>query len=154
MIVKFEKEGLTPFTLDTDKLPAASVEYLLQYGFAQSMQDCIAGRAKAVATEREKEGDTKAEIAEAIAIDIESRLAKRRDAIESGTMTQPSTRDPVAALAKEDVLKALREKGKKASPEKLAELVANHVEKNRAALVAEVERRKVALPVAEVEIDI
>lgn len=151
MKVTFEKEG-TVYSVDTDTLPQASLDYLWQYGFAQSLQDCIAGRAKAVRAEREKAGDSADDIELAVMSDIEGKLAKRVDAIVAGTMGLPTTRDPVATLAKEIVERHVREMGKKVSKEKLAELVATYVEKSRPSLVAELERRKSAAP--DIDLDI
>ena len=38
-------------SLETSTLPESAISYLLQYGFSQSLQDSIAGRAKAVREE-------------------------------------------------------------------------------------------------------
>jgi len=152
MKVTYTRDGTT-FAVDVEKLPPKSLEYLLQYGFAQSLQDSIAGRAKAVRAECvEKGGMTEAEIVAAVEADIAGQLGKRQDAIAAGTVGTPSPRDPVATLAREQVKAALAKAGKKVDADKLAELVAGHVEKNRTALVAELNRRKEELP--EVDLDI
>lgn len=151
MNVTFEKEG-TVYAVDTATLPQASIDYLLQYGFAQSMQDCIAGRAKAVRAERAEAGDDEDTIVLAIMADIEGKLGKRMDAIKAGTMGLPTTRDPVLTLAKEIVARHVAEKGKKVSKEKLAELAAVYAEKSRPALLAELERRK-AVP-SDIDLDV
>ena len=141
MNVAFEKDG-TAYTVDTATLPQASVDYLLQYGFAQSLQDCIAVRAKAVRAERAEAGDDEDAITLAVMADLEGKLNKRVDAIVAGTMGLPVSRDPVLTLAKEIVERHIRETGKKASKDKIAELAATYAAKSRPALVAELERRK------------
>lgn len=153
MNVTFEKDA-TVYELNVESLPAASVAYLLQYGFNQSLQDCIAGRAKAVRAERVAAGDDADAIELAIMADIEGKLGKRVDAIKNGTMGLPTTRDPVATLGKEIVENHLRAQGKKVSKEKLAELVATYVEKSRPQLVAELARRKSLDAVPAVDLDI
>lgn len=151
MQVKFEKEGVE-FNVDTATLPQVSIDYLLQYGFAQSMQDCIAGRAKAVRAETLEKNKNASEddIDLAILSDIEGRLGKRFDAIKAGSVGVSAPRDPVATLAREQVRAAL--KGRKVDAEKLDSLVQAHVAKNRDALVAELARRKAAQ--VEVDLDI
>lgn len=151
MKATFEKEG-TIYAVDTDKLPQASIEYLLQYGFAQSLQDCIAGRAKAVKAEREKAGDDADAIELAVLSDIDGKLNKRVDAIVAGTMGMPTARDPIATLAKEIVERHVKAMNKKVTKEKLAELVATYVEKSRPALLAELNRRRTAA--TDIDLDI
>lgn len=149
MIVNFVK-GKT-YSLDTTSLPQASQDYLLQYGFNQSLQDCIAGVAKAVRAERVEAGDDEEAIEAAIEAAIEGKLSKRVDSLVAGTMGLPTTRDPLATLAKEIVTQHLAAKGAKVSKEKLAELVATYLAKSRPQLEAELERRKSAV---EVDIEI
>jgi len=151
MIVNYERDG-NSFTLDTATLTPAGVDYLLQYGFAQSLQDSVAGEAKRVRAERAKAGDTESEIVEAISEAIAGKLGKRYDSIAASEMGLPSTREPLAALAKELVNRKLAKEGKKVSKERLAELVAEAVENKRDLLVAELARRK-ALEI-DVEVDV
>lgn len=59
-------------------LPEAALDYLLAYGFKQSLTDAIAGRAKKLADE----GKSVSEVEEA----LNAILARRFDAIVSGTI--------------------------------------------------------------------
>lgn len=96
-----------------EELPPTAIAYLLQYGWAQSLQDAIAGRGKAVLVEIEdterarlieaaKPNDpdptaiesllieymqvNRADIAAQVQADIAGHLGKRADAIKSGTV--------------------------------------------------------------------
>ena len=129
------------YSVETDSLPGVSQEYLMQYGFDQSLQDCIAGVAKATRTARAKAGDTAEQIMAAIELAIEVKLQKRIAAIVAGTMGLPTVRDPVRTLAVEYVTRGLKKKGVTVTKARFAELVAEKVEKQRAALVAELARR-------------
>lgn len=159
MIAMFEKEG-NKFQVDVEQLPAASVAYLIQYGFAQSMQDCIAGLAKAKRADLEATDDFKAgkltpeNIADEISLAILTQLEKRHKAIVEGTIgiRASAPRDELSSLAREQVRAALAKKGVKVEKEKLAELVAAHIEKNRDKLVAELERRKASQFDVELEL--
>ena len=141
MIVNYERNG-NSFELDTATLTPAGIDYLLQYGFAQSLQDSVAGEAKRVRIERAAKGDTESEIVQAIDDAIAGKLGKRYDSIAASEMGLPSTREPLATLAKELVTKKLAKEGKKVSKERLAELVTEAVETKRDILVAELARRK------------
>lgn len=161
MQVKYERNGQA-FTLDTASLPQASLDYLLQYGFAQSLQDCIAGLAKAKRAELEETDDFKAgrlspeAVQDEVDLAVLAKLEERHKAIAEGTVGarvgQP--RDEVTSLAREQVKAALAKKGVKVDKDKLAELVAAHVEKSRDKLVAEIARRKAEAVEVEVELDL
>lgn len=96
-----------------EELPATAIAYLLQYGWAQSLQDSIAGRGKAVLEEiadshraalieAAKPNDpdpatiadqlaeymqvNRTDIARQVSADIAGTLNKRADAIKSGTV--------------------------------------------------------------------
>lgn len=160
MKLVFEKFGTT-FQLEVESLPKESIAYLLQYGFNQSLQDCIAGRAKAVATEylegvkKGKPEQSPAEVKQMIVDDLLGTLGKRFDAIESGTVGvrvgQP--RDELRAIAKEMVAAAVKAKKATVTKEKMAELVQNLLDTKRDAVQAEADRRKAAQGTVEVELD-
>jgi hypothetical protein len=125
MIVEYTRDGQT-YQLDTTTLGAEALAYLINYGFRQSMQDSIAGRAKAVREEMETftraDGTTftQEQINKAVADDIAGTLGKRLDAIKSGAITQRAAgepRDPFAAMCRRIAVEILRAtakaKGKK-----------------------------------------
>lgn len=145
-------KGEKAWSIETDSLPVASKNYLMQYGFDQSMQDCIAGLAKAVTIARQKAGDSAAAVVIAVEKAINEKLQKRMDSIVAGTMNVPQPRDPIRTLAAEYVNKALVKKATKVTRERFAELVTAHVEKHRAWLVKELARREAGSG-PEVELD-
>lgn len=113
-MLTYERNGRT-YACDPNKLPAESIAYLLQYGWAQSLQDSIAGRAKKVKDECEADTEHPDRDAEAeIDADLDGTLSKRADAIMSGTMGQRESvsRDPFETMcnrvATEMLVKALR----------------------------------------------
>lgn len=157
-----ETEFWQEFTLDHDAdndvvsiagLKPETVKYLLQYGWAQSLQDSIAGREKKVRDEIAAqaangtvtlEGD---EIAKAVADDIEGALGKRMDAILAGTVSSRSVGEPkdqLRAVANDMVRKALAAAKKKATKEQVKKLVDEILadEARRAKVQAEYDRRK------------
>lgn len=110
--LSYERDG-KKYEAIVEELPATAVAYLLQYGWAQSLQDSIAGRAKAVLQEIEDSERAKiieaakpndpdpaevnseigqfmvmfaAEHRKAVLADIEGQLNKRADAIKAGTV--------------------------------------------------------------------
>ena len=157
--LSYEREG-TKFVATVEQLPAASIAYLLQYGWAQSLQDTIAGLAKAKAQELHETDDYKSgkltdgNVADEVSLAILAQLEKRQAAILAGTIgvRVGTVRDPLAGLAREQVKTALAKKGIKVEKEKLAELVASHIAKNGEALRAELARR--AADAVEVELDV
>lgn len=158
--VTYERNGQT-FGLEVESLPAPAIAYLLQYGFAQSLQDSIAGLAKKKTEELEATDDFKAGrmsadgVRDEVDLAILTQLEKRQAAILAGTIgiREPGVaKDPLSSLAREQVRAALAKKGLKVEKEKLAELVSAHVEKNRDALKAELTRR--AESAVEIDIDI
>jgi hypothetical protein len=160
MNVTFEKFG-QEFSVEVESLPKESIAYLLQYGWNQSLQDCIAGRAKAVAAEylegvkKGKPEQTPAEVKQMIVDDLLGTLGKRFDAIKAGTVGvrvgQP--RDELRAIAKEMVAAAVKAKKATVTKEKFAELVQNLLDTKREAVQAEADRRKAAQGTVEVELD-
>jgi len=173
MELKFEKMGSTFSVPDVDKLPAESIAYLLNYGYQQSMQDCIAGAAKAVAVEladtakkANKPLPSDAELAQATRDTVLGLLGKRHDAIVAGEVgiRQIGQRDPVLSLAREEIwtalrkpenadkAKAIRAMEKEARNAKITELATAHKAKHQARLEAEVKRRAEAGGEIEVEL--
>lgn len=122
--LSYERNGKT-YTTDSDKLPATAIAYLLQYGFAQSLQDSIAGRAKAVAEEMlppvaDRKPDfvvpTEEQIKAAILSDLDGQLNKRLDAIVAGTVATRGpgvARDPTSGIVRELLVAYAKSKGKK-----------------------------------------
>lgn len=130
-----------------DGLNAKTVEYLLAYGFNQSLQDSIAGRAKKVA--EEEKDKTAEEIESAVNADLIGALGKRLDAILAGTIgmkvgtpkSKLSHFDRVAMAMLKDYAKL---KGKKLpkEKEKLDDLFGRYVEANRKAIEERVAAEK------------
>lgn len=117
MILSYERHG-TAFTVDTDELDEKAIAYLLQYGWAQSLQDSVAGRAKKVKDELQAKDTPAAEIQEAIESDELGTMQKRIDAILAGTIgTIRQARDPfgsmVAKVAKELLAAYAKSKARK-----------------------------------------
>lgn len=163
MELNFEKNGDQYSVPKTEDLPAVSVAYLLNYGFQQSMQDCIAGVAKAVAVEfaeKAKKDGTQVDpsaLADATKQAIAGQLGKRLDNILKGEVGIRTSvqRDPLMAIAreqvwiairaKEDLHKAIKALEKDAKEAKIAELAKGHLDKNRDRIQAEYDRRKAAV---------
>jgi hypothetical protein len=166
MMLIYKKDD-TVFSVEAESLPAVSVAYLMQYGWAQSLQDSIAGAAKAKrsdleATDAYKNGEMDDdELADEIDLFVLGKLEARAKAIREGTVgarvSEP--RDPVTKLAREQVLAALKAKGKKVDLKTddgkaiFEKLVAQHVEKSGDAIRAEVARRKAAEAPVEIDLD-
>lgn len=121
--LSYERNGKT-YTAEVETLPAPAIAYLLQYGFAQSLQDSIAGRAKAVEQELRNPDPKPAnwvllpddQIANAVASDIEGTLNKRLDAIIAGSVATRGpgvARDPSSGIVRELLVAWAKEKGKK-----------------------------------------
>lgn len=132
------------YETDANALKPETIAYLLQYGWAQSLQDSIAGLAKKVDAEN---GD--------VIQAIDGALMKRSDAILSGTISSRGTgesRDPLRTVANGMIRKALALKGAKVDKEKFAELVGNLLATKREKVQAEYERQKAES--ADVELDL
>lgn len=155
--LSYTREG-TEFAIETATLPEAAITYLLQYGFAQSLQDSIAGRAKAVrdemVAEGKKEGNeapTEAEIAEAIKQDLLGTLEKRMNAIMAGTVATRSPgapKDEAAGIVREILLAHAKSKGlklPKADSDEYAALAAKVREAKADYIKGELARRKEAV---------
>lgn len=115
-----------------DGLNAKAVEYLLQYGWAQSLQDCIAGREKKVREEilAKNPDASKEEIETAQAADLIGALGKRMDAILAGTVSTRTKLPKFEAFAKRKFLAAAKKAGKKV-PENFDELLSQFIDLNR-----------------------
>lgn len=143
MKATYSRNGKT-YEVDTETLKPDAIEYLLQYGFAQSLQDSIAGLAKRVEAEN---GDVDQA--------IDGQLNKRLDAIVAGTIGVRSigeARDPLKAVANGMVRKALSAKKLKVDKDKFAELVSKLLETNREKVQAEYDRQKAEAIDVDVEI--
>lgn len=147
-------------TLDTETLPQAALDYLLQYGFSQSLQDSIAGRAKAVREEVLKDNPeaSEADIKEAVDNELTGALLKRLDAIKAGevaTRGSGTPRDPAAGIVRE-MLQAIAKKQGKKLPKADSPEYAAMAAKVRAAkateIAAELERRRNAVDDLDIEI--
>lgn len=160
MLVKYVRNGET-FSVDTESLPPKSIEYLLQYGFSQSLQDCIAGREKKVKDELAEKAPDAAddEIASAVASDISGTLQKRLDAIVAGTVgvrVAGEAKDPLLAVARDMIRKAIAKAGKKLDMKNEAhkaafdKLVSDLLAEKRAVVEAEKKRRDEA---ADIELE-
>jgi hypothetical protein len=139
----------------------SSVAYLLQYGYDQSMQDSIAGRAKRL-RDKTHEDAVKAgttvdvdQLDRDVEADIQGALGKRHDAIVSGTVGTRvgRTADPLAPVARDIVSIQLASKGLKVgkgrdvTPQNFAEMVAELLADpvRRAKAQKESDRRATAL---------
>ena len=154
------------FSTQVESLPAKALEYLLQYGWAQSLQDSIAGaektkRLELMETDQFKvmlEANREQFLADEVQLHILAKLEARMKSIMDGTIGarvgQP--RDPITSLAREQIKGALAKAGKKidtkteAGKAQFESLVAAHVAKNGDKLRAELARRAEA----PVEIDL
>lgn len=146
------------FAIESDTLSPESIAYLLQYGWAQSLQDSIAGREKKVrdeysAKEAELPDDTTDdqlarfhdERELAVMADIEGQLSKRMDAIVNNTISVRGVgeqRDPLKAVAQDMVRKAAASKGIKIAKELLVAKANELLETKRDVVQAEYNRRK------------
>lgn len=122
--LSYERGGKV-YATEVETLSATAIAYLLQYGWAQSLQDSIAGRAKAVAEEMlppvaDRKADfvvpTQTQIDAAVATDIDGMLQKRSAAIIAGTVATRGTgvaRDPAAGIVRELLVAWAKAKGKK-----------------------------------------
>lgn len=140
-MLKYSRHGVE-FTLDPNTLPGEAIAYLLQYGFAQSLQDCVAGRAKKVRDEGGSE--------ENVVSDEIGTMQKRLDAIIAGSVNSGTRgpRDPfgsmVAKVAKEFLAAYARSKGKKlpkAGTDEMKELLAKFTTAKKAEIEAEAKLR-------------
>ena len=147
-MLKYERNGLV-YEYEPNDLPPAAIAYLLQYGWAQSLQDCIAGREKRVREELLEENPDMApdEVAAAVKEDIHGTMMKRMDAITAGTIGNREPReqkDSLESIARDMVRKAYKAKGVKATKEMIAQKAAELLEKKRDAVQAEKDRRDAA----------
>lgn len=122
--LSYERGGKV-YETESSTLPETAIAYLLQYGFSQSLQDSIAGRAKAVAEEMlppvaDRKPDfvvpTQADIDAAVAADIDGMLQKRTAAIIAGSVATRGpgiARDPAAGIIRELLVAWAKAKGGK-----------------------------------------
>jgi len=124
-------------------LPSAAIDYLLQYGFAKSLQDCVAGVAKGLKAKEKSEAEITAKL-------VETHRA-RFDAILEGTVGTRANGVPRVKgddkLRRDIALEALRahaasKKAKLPEGEALAGLVAKYLAKYGETVEAELARRK------------
>lgn len=180
MKLNYQHSGNT-YEVDTDDIGLKgvnlpdSVGYLLTYGFRQSLQDSIAGRALKVRTEmveaaaqniagqgvevtdahREQaaKGLDEAAVKTAVAQDLHGQLMKRRDAIQAGTVKVggQGSRDPFGTLcwniAADMVIAAFKSKHGKGPKrdDAFESLVDQCLEKHRTAIEKEAKRRQDAV---------
>jgi hypothetical protein len=92
MKVSYTRNG-TEYSVEVESLPPKSVEYLLQYGWSQSLQDAIAGDAKRIKDEMIAKADaagetapTSDEIEAAVKAGLDEALADRVKSISDGTV--------------------------------------------------------------------
>lgn len=163
--LSYERNGKV-YAIESDAVQGG-LDYLLQYGFSQSLQDSIAGRAKAVRDEliTRPEGNdgswvapTEPEIEAAISADIDGMLQKRMNAILAGTVAvrgSAAPKDPTSGIVRELLVAWAKAKGKKLPKAdsddyttlaaKMREIKADHIK-------AELARRAEAA--ADIEIDL
>lgn len=146
----YTRDGVE-YACDVESLPAPALAYLLQYGWAQSLQDCIAGRAKVVRDEMAGQGE--AAIAAAVQADIAGTLAKRADAIKTGTVAKREGKStghskPFLGVAREMLAAVAKARGLTMPKAKAyAELLERFIAARRGAIQAEVERRAATVAV-------
>lgn len=89
--LSYSRHG-TAFAVDVETLSPKAIAYLLQYGWSQSLQDSVAGRAKKVRDEMtEKDADVSADdISAAVESDELGTMQKRMDAILNDTIGERS----------------------------------------------------------------
>lgn len=142
--LSYGRNGKT-YSAEVETMKPETIAYLLQYGWAQSLQDSIAGLAKKVEAEN---GDVEQA--------IDGQLNKRLDAILSGTISSRGTgeaRDPLKAIANGMIRKALALKGAKVDKDKFAALVNQLLETNRPKVEAELARQKAEAQDVELDLD-
>ena len=159
MMVSYGKHSI-----DTSDVAEAGVEYLLQYGFAQSLQDSLAGKRAKLAADGLADDEIEAE--------LDNILTARVAKIQAGTIgaTMPSaSRDPLggemakvavaeltASLAKQNVKMPTGKKTVLVAGENMtrATLVARYMAKHDARLRTVAAERITQITEAVAEIDI
>ena len=148
---KEEQEALTlclQTLADALGINIKSVGYLLQNGWSQSLQDSYAGpRAKAI-----KDGESESRVLEVIL----ACLQKRTKAIRDGALsaTPGGGRDPIKSVGLQmlESFVASKNKSMPRDKDKRAALLDSYIKQNRAAIDAEIAKRKAAKG-AEITID-
>lgn len=145
-------------------VPATAVEYLLQYGFKQSLQDAAAQPASEAKAEAEsKDGATPESISKAVADAIDGAMGKRLDAIKSGSVAMRGgggrVTDPFESMVRtvidEIIAAASKAKGKKfPKGDKLVALRAEVRAKAKDKVESEAKTRLEAKSPVDVEIDV
>lgn len=164
--LSYERGGKT-YEAESTALPETAIAYLLQYGFSQSLQDSIAGRAKAVAEEMlppvmDRKPDfvvpTQAQIDAAVAADIDGQLGKRLDAIVAGTVATRgpgAAKDPTSGIVRELLVAWAKGKDKKlpkADSDEYKALAAKMREAKADWIKAELERRATVADEIDIEL--
>lgn len=165
------------FTLDTATITPEGIAYLLQYGFSQSLQDCVAGRAKKVRDEYTKAYETalaaserdgteepdpidEDEVEAAVEADLQGAMGKRLDAIRDGSVairvhSGNEAKDPTSGIVRELLVAWAKSKGgklPKADSEEYRALAGKMRELKADYIATELERRRSA--VAELDIEL
>lgn len=151
MELKYSRNG-NDYAVDSAELPEAAISYLLQYGWAQSLQDSIAGREKKVRDELATDSPDMApdEVRQAVLDDLHGTMMKRMDAIVAGTIgvRVTSERDELTGIARDIVRKQLAKKGVKLNMKnesdkaKFDGFVKTLLTEHRDVVIAEYNRRK------------
>lgn len=149
------------FTVDSNDIAAKGFDYLLQYGFAKSLQDCVAGMRKELATPGE---DGKVLSEAEIEAELNATMAERFDDILKGEVGTRTTGPRLRGIDKvkheiacEELksafgVKKLAWPNGKGSAETIAVLVGKFLAKHDTRVTKEAERRMAQN--AKVEIDL
>jgi len=168
MKVTYTRNGVE-YSAEVESLPEKSVAYLLQYGFSQSLQDAIAGDAKAISEKMKAEANDAGnpapsadEIETAIKAGVAEALSDRVKAIVDGTVGDRAgfVRDPFGTMCRTIALQWLRDGLKAANAKmpdtktdagkaKLKELVEGVLSRNREKIEKEAHRRMKAVPAVD-----
>jgi hypothetical protein len=157
MKVSYTRNG-TEYSAEVEQLPAKSVEYLLQYGWSQTLQDAIAGDAKRIkedmiskANEAGEPVPSDDEVTTAVKAGLDEALADRVKSILDGTVGDRVgvVRNPFETacrdLAEKKLVEGFRAANQKlpdrktdAGKAKYKELVAAVLDRNREVIEKEV----------------
>jgi hypothetical protein len=159
--MKFEANiAGVPVSVDVEALPAKSMEFIIEYGLRQYIQDGAAVSKLVLSGDDKGRAKTEDEIATEKREGVEERVANllsgeftRRGPAAAKLSPEEREREAIimaalTAAAKAANVKLPTKTGKNADPEKLAKLVAAYYAKYRADVDKEVSRRvKAAKPV-------
>jgi len=155
---KVEHNG---FELTVADIAPAGIAYLLQYGFAKSLQDSVSGRAKAMAEAKVKATGAPKYTQEEIDADIEAKIVARVGKILKGELDYGPAGSRLTGLARvkwdvaeEWVKAAIKAKGAKAPKgDEWKALVESYIAKYDAKVTAEAERRSAVPADGDDELD-